>query len=646
MAYRTFHQEKYYDAPDIQAPSHALAALNTLAQLKAQRQQMAQDLQANYKIGIENGYFPQLQKQINQGAQHLTDKLSQHFAEGGQYIPTEIKNGQAYLSGISKSGETLMNQLKAKQEQIALKKADDPYWNATTDEEKLKQVFNPEFDTPEKIEAHLNSVDIGKNSADYDKGKIVSDWVKGQGKKQNESDITTSSGLKTSSFTSNQFINDKGVHEITTDHVEGLMKKHPMMYQIYSDEAQGQIVDEIKRARANDEDWTKDKTDEELFSDIYHGKPINPDHPMVEARDENNNPVRDAKGKAIKVPMSFGDRIKSLAKQDIAQYEDTHNKSAIDASNYQSGAQYGITSKAYNPPADGFKQGALSGPSRMLVKKTGTGDNRFLYIPASQAEFRYDNDTKQYVKTGVDAAIPFVMTSYQWGPVDAQGKPVVLPATSTDDLIRIINDPKTKFGPEGITGAAPIVSGRAIDKASVLNLAYNGGKLKALEDQVRSNPDDKNLSSDLSSLHEALDNIQADRSFDSQLIQKYIGADVIKNQSFATTKNDPNVQAIQGDTQMNVYDPRSLNGDMKRVKDAIDKRVREASQHKKPEINESSTTVVKTPTTTAVKKVGPKGKVVAKTTEVITPEDFSAKWATLKSGESIIGPDGNTYTKK
>jgi hypothetical protein len=29
-----------------------------------------------------------------------------------------------------------------------------------------------------------------------------------------------------------------------------------------------------------------------------------------------------------------------------------------------------------------------------------------------------------------------------------------------------------------------------------------------------------------------------------------------------------------------------------------------------------------------------------------TPEQFNAKWATLKPGQSMLGPDGQTHTKK
>ncbi len=583
MAYREFHQEKYFDAPDIQVLPHTLQALNTLAHVRAQRQAQAQNLQANYKIGVENGYFPQLQNQLNKGAQHLVGELNRHFAEGGQYIPPQIKNGQAYLSSLAESGKTLMNQFKSLQEEINLKKNDDKYYNATADEEKLKQAFSQNLDTPEKIKQHLDSVRVGKNSQDYDRGQVIADFVNGFGKKSTDQETVSESGLKTKSFKSNQFLNDKGVPEVTTEHVNGLLNKHPIMYQAYAEDATKQIAEEIKAAKANNEEWTRGKTDEQLFSDVAHG------------------------------PNPLGKRIDEMAKRDLAQYEDTQNNFSIDAGNYQAGSRYGITSKGYNPPADGFKQGDLSGPSRMLVKKTGVGDNRFLYIPSSQAEWRYDNDTKEYVKTGVNSSIPFVMTSYQWGPVDAQGKPVVLSGKSTDDMVKQINEmPISYFGRDGIVGSAPIVSGRAIDKASVLNLAYNGGKLKKLEDEVRSNPDDQTLKNDLSGLHEALDNIQADRSFDSQLIQKYIGADVIKNQSFATSKDDPNVQAIQGDTGMNVYDPKSLNADMKRVKEAIDKRVKEAQRAK---------VRVKTETVT---KTSPKG-VAEEMITVISPEGTSGR---------------------
>ncbi len=619
MAYRTFHQEKYYDAPDFQGLPHTLQALGTLATIKAQRERQARDLQANSQIGIENGYFPQLQNQINAGALHLSRKLTDHFANGGMYEPAEIKNGKAYLSSLSKSGNTLMNQLKSIQEQIALKKSDDPYWNASNAENELKKAFDPSLDTPEKIQEHLNSVRVGENPKDYDRGKIVSDFVKAHGKTITENSNTSQTGYKKESFNQNQFLNDKGVPEITSDHVKGLLAKHPIMYTSYAEDAQDQIANEIKQARAADEEWTQGKTDEELFSDIYHGKSGNPNAPTIEARDEKGDPIM-ANGKPIRVPMSFGDRIADMAKGEIAQYEETHNKSTVDASNYQAGARYGITSKAYNPPADGFNQGYLAGPSRMLVKKTGVGDNRMLYIPGSQAEWRYDHDTNAFVKTSKNSAIPFVMTSYQWGPVTAEGKPIPLNATSTDDMLKKIAEmPDAAFGPGAIADVRPIISGRAIDKASVLNLAYNGGKLNEAEEKARLNPDDKNLQNDVSGLHQALDNMQADRAFDSQLIQKYIGTDIVKNQSFATSPDDPNVQAIQGDTQMNIYDPKSLSPDMKLVRNAIKKRIADAAK-KKPEAAPQSDEMI-----AVISPDGKPGKIPASKLDAALKAGFKRK---------------------
>lgn len=35
-----------------------------------------------------------------------------------------------------------------------------------------------------------------------------------------------------------------------------------------------------------------------------------------------------------------------------------------------------------------------------------------------------------------------------------------------------------------------------------------------------------------------------------------------------------------------------------------------------------------------------------KTETQVAPEDFNTKWATIKSGEALVGPDGKTYTKK
>ena len=41
----------------------------------------------------------------------------------------------------------------------------------------------------------------------------------------------------------------------------------------------------------------------------------------------------------------------------------------------------------------------------------------------------------------------------------------------------------------------------------------------------------------------------------------------------------------------------------------------------------------------------PKPKATAPAT-TITPSEFDAQWAALKPGQTLVGPDGKTYTKK
>lgn len=633
MAYRTFHQEKYYDAPNIEGLPNTLHALNTIAQLNAAKQRQAADLQTNYKIGVENGYFPQIQKQLNMGAQQLVNDLGRHYQEGGQYVPNQIKSGQAYLSSLAASAKASHEHSKAIQEQINLKKTDDPYYNATADEDSLKQVYRQDMDTPEKIEEHLNTIRVGERSQDYDIGKMTADFVKEFGTKEQTKENNSQSGIKSSSFRSGQFVNDKGVPDVTNDHVEAYFKKHPILYKHFSEEAQQQIADEIKSARANDEEWTRGKTDEQLFSDISHGNSGNPNQPMVDARGENG-PVFNSKGKPVKVPMQFGDRVSELAKQNLKQYENTKNSFSIDASNYNEGANYGMTNKTYNAPVPGFNNGAISGPSWHLYKKTGTGENILPQIPASMAKIRYNNDTGKYEDTG-EAQVPFSMTSFQWGPVDASGKPIVLKdaqgntAKDIDDQIRIINEkPLSDFKPGGIVGTKIIMNGRSIDKANTLNLAY---KAKELNDLAQANPDNPQARIDANNFSEALANMQQGKEFDSQMFQKFMGTDFVKNQSFATSgPDDPNVKSIEGQTGMNVYNPKLMTDGARRLQAAIDKRVQEASKHVLP----------KEEVKVEVKKG--KGKK-ASTITVTSQEDYD----NLSPGATYIDPsDGKTYIKK
>ena len=96
-------------------------------------------------------------------------------------------------------------------------------------------------------------------------------------------------------------------------------------------------------------------------------------------------------------------------------------------------------------------------------------------------------------------------------------------------------------------------------------------KRAALEDQLTENPTDEKAKTDLEQLDQLLDDINAGGDLNGQLIQKFIGADVLTNEMFIPDERDANVTDIASRTGMDIYSKKSRNPAMNYVYDNVSK---------------------------------------------------------------------------
>ena len=226
MAYREFHNEKYYEAPDVGIVERGLGKMNeTIADIMraASEEKKKKALAADqFKFDLGKGSF------------ETDDKI---FFQRGQNITARTRNDLKQYGSVSQqvqsdTNQSLMDksasdwQYKAMTDmtgEIAKKEKDDTYYDSTHDYKTVKNAAygenNDVYYTTRGTRLEEASKQLFKNPNSL-KGKLyTADYVKTFGKKE-----TTKAGenpnSKSSTYTSTPFITPAGVPGVTVDHAK------------------------------------------------------------------------------------------------------------------------------------------------------------------------------------------------------------------------------------------------------------------------------------------------------------------------------------------------------------------------------------------------------------------------------------------
>lgn len=557
MAYRNFRNENTYAAPEFEGLPRTLAALDTANRIKAQRENQQRSIQDNYKIANQYGYFPQNQDRINKKVALAVEALNYYKSSGGMGIPGEVKQLQASIEADANEGRTLWDALKQKEESIKNMKAGNPYYKDENDLKIIERAYDPNLSN-EEIKGLLGQLNPGANKlTSFNNTKFLDDYVKNYGTKDIESGNKTESGASfENQYKGKFFINGKP--GIGDNHIDGVLK-NPDANEYYTQSVLKDLNNEYKQIVAGRfEEIPKTKNGITLKSLIDNGDDnaaINfmREHPELNPIDQRTEFQRKA----------------DMIRPELKDREDVQSKQKSDYSNKIPNSQWGVGNKNTIEAADGFQDG----PTRIVLTKTGTGETRLPYVNLSRGVSR-NADTGSIVQGGA-GVVPGLVKNYKWGAIGADGAPLDIKAKNNQEFeqqlraMPLLDRLKLK--------ASPILSVKTVDKANVLDLAYNQGKIDQLESEARKNPDSE-TAQDMPALKQALEQIKKDESFNEQLIQKYLGGDFISNELIPVTKDDLNDTGYEAITGIRPTDPKSLNTQMKETKNIIEKIQKEAVQ--------------------------------------------------------------------
>lgn len=557
MAYREFRNEATYEAPNLEFLPRTLATLDTVQRLKAIKEQRRASAYDNAKVAGLKGYFPQIQDGLNNLVATAKEGLNQWYVSGRSGRPIEVENIMTIGQNVSNKAETLYNATKKIEQEIKDREVNDPYYKSGADRERFTtSVFDPELgiDKIDELERRIVGFKPGQNKLEtFNAPKYLDDFVKSYGDKQTSSDNKDKAGIKIASDYKGKFFNPDGTPGINTQHVEKVLSNEDAN-EYYTQSMLKDLNQELRQIKAGRlEEIPTSKEGEILRELINQGDDqaaINylREHPEINPIDQRTEFQR----KADKIIPELKDR------------EAVHMKRESDLSGRLPNSQWGIGNKEANDAADG-QVGGL--PMRVVTLSKGTGPSKLPFLPATKAAARKNIDTGEVTYSG-SGNVPMTINYYAWGPVDKEGAPILTNGQSIEEAKRTIEN--LPLDVRANLKAAPIFFGNSTDKASVLNLAYSGKRIAQLEEEARKNPEG-DIARDLTQLQESLKKMEADEAYDTQLIQKYFGTDVVRNEAFAVTKNDPNETQYESLTGIRVWDPKSLNPEMKDMKSFIEK---------------------------------------------------------------------------
>lgn len=639
MSYREFQNEKIYEAPQIDVMPKTLSVLQHLNDQRARQELFNQQKAARDFEDIKKFHgtttIPKYDRLIQDEAQNVVRNAQQDILSYGVITPkTKLQMNE--LQNLNARGIAHREEMKRLLDEEHAKALADKYYNPTVNIEKINKSI-PYKGLSLQEELNSDEADIATNRGDighpqdieqtFKHGEQLGDWMQTFKDKTKENTYVSPGGVKTSTTMTSPFVNKFGVPDVTDEHVLEYLGSHPSVKTYYTGKAIKQLQSEIEQNKAYDPNWMAGMSEGDILAGVIDGQIKNP-HPNAvgETRDQNGN--------VITKPLDLNERIREMARNDIKSHAHVLSKIDTDLSNTGS-HEWGITNKNIQV-APGFENKNFSSPSIAIVNpKSPT--NPYLRL-STASNLRYNLDNGKVVTNKLPRE--FVLNGgIQMVPVKANGAPVDVKGETPEELVQNIKElPESAFGPNGIIGTKIAMRGQSVNKKQVLDNAYV--KVAELKQKVALNPNDTEAQQALTDTQNILQQINADTELSPELIQKYLGVDVVQNELIPIDPDDPNSQQIKGLTGMNPYSNKVMNH-FSPLKDAIDQRVKEywANHPGEKNVTEYFKSTkgqqwLEKNRENAIKST--KQKVIAK----FTNENADAEYEKLKSGDFFIDPEG------
>ncbi len=622
MAYREFHYEKQYAAPDTsQAYAAQIHGITNLFRGIQQKQDQRRKAVDQFNYDLEKGAFENDTKILTELAKNVTARGKQEFRSTGRLsLDTErtMKDGL----GWQQQSINQLDRAKQLRQNIIDKATKDTYYNPDPDLNLVKEATHGkdndvDFRTRGERLANAENLVGGVDTFKFDNYRA--DYVKRIGQQWTDIESPLKSGAsKTIRNEATFWDPDKGTPGVTDKDAVKFIESDKRVIQYYDSKISDDLDAEIKAMKSSGDartSWMKGMSDVEIKTALV------------------NDPTKNLINQ-----QEYGNRVRDKAKADLTEADRINSKVSytnIPGDKNGSGGRWSNPNILHNNAVNVLAQEAKSSDGSMKAITTYGPGGRFTQKSGKPIQI----DTTNPVRTDIDRGITtrnnkgnlrFNMTGYMLMPVRKGMAPFALKEDSAEGMIQEINNiPLRDFNPDGQMGLQPELklglNGYTINEAGVLNDVQD--QLFNISSQIAdaTQTDNKEKLATLQNMEYNLNELKemvASGDYDQQdLITAGNKAGVRKIQNnFILPADQSDIATIKNVTGgFDLKDRSFWSPEMLAVDAAYKARYQEAKAQ---------------------------GFGAEEKPKQITPEEFNAKWSTLKSGDKIVGPDGKTYIKK
>lgn len=560
MAYRTFRNEKYYEAPNVDPFASTIGTINHMITERIRDKRLNLQAAQRFKLDKGKGYYATDEDMLNQQARAITTQAVVELRKTGQISADTALAMEDHktLANRSKIDYDTANNIR---KQIKENSVRDKYYLGDVDNQKL---IGAEYDGDisgrndriQEVASQLGGIDT------FNKSKFLADHIQRQ-KLNTIQNVTDKSGMKTTRMTSAIFMRPDGTPGVTDQHVIDYFNSDARVDQWYNQAVDKQLDDDVKRMRALGNDsrvsWMKDMDDKDVKEAIIR----NPGLDLI-----NGTP--------------FAERKKEMAMSDLNAGQDINRKVAVDYSD-----QYGANGGKFNNTKIGYQptniQQAINVRTLNGAKNIGTVGADLTYIDkGGPIKFVTNTPIRANVGTGESERkasdnLEFNLTNYGLYVYNDKGELYAIGGDSLQDMKNAIDAiPDDYFDsnkPHPLNPSMSIgLNGYAINKSKLINQSL--GKLSSLAEEYNKAVDAGDEVK-AASLKSRMDQVEKVRSMvgnadvdDIQLLLngKQLGINGVQNdyiikasdQDFAKLKSITNGLDLRDETKW-TEDMRELN---------------------------------------------------------------------------------------
>lgn len=465
MAYREFHYEKQYAAPDnSQAYATQVQGITNLFRGLQQKQEQRRRAEDQFQYDLDKGAFENDTKILTHVAKNVTARGKNEFRSSGR-LSMDTERLMIDGKGWQQQSANQLERAKQLRQNIADREK-DLYYNSQPDIDLLREAthgkdndvdFRTRGERLAQAEQRIGGIDTFK----FDKYRA--DYVKQIGSQWKDIETPLKSGAsKSVRYEATFWDTDKGVPGVTDKDAIRFIDSDSRMAQYYDAKVSRDLDEEIKSMKTSGDDrtaWMKGKTNAEIKTELI------------------NDP-----GKNLINKEEYGIRVRNQAKTDLTEADRINSKVSytnVGGDKNGSGGRWANPNILHDNTVNSLAQEAKSDDGQMSTVTTYGPGGRFTQKSGKPIQI----DTTNPVRTDTDKGITtrankgnlrFNMTGYMLMPIKKGQAPFALKAKTPEGMIEEINNmPAEYFNPDGKMALQPDLkiglNGYTINEAGVLN---------------------------------------------------------------------------------------------------------------------------------------------------------------------------------